>query len=147
MASFYEGYLYSLRECCESLELACLWLEKFQQQDFWTNVSCSSIHGPIMGLGLQVLCARALEEGCYAFCREEVGGSTKIVKILQFLLQTLLLPAMFCQLVQNLRCPYQYLIAELFSLQNVYQAYSVVPARRGKWLMRIILAELSMIWK
>lgn len=136
-----------VRECLESLEVVSLWFEKFQQQDFWTNVSCTSIHGPIRGLGLPVLCARVLEEDCCVFCREEVGRSTKTVKILQFLLQTLLLPSMSCQLVQSLRCPSQYSIAELLSLQNVYQAYSVVPARCGKWLTKIILVKLSMIWK
>lgn len=86
-----------LREYCESLELLCLWFEKFQQQDFWTNVSCISVHGPIMGLGLSVLCTRVLQEDCYVFCREEVEECTKTVKILQFLLQALLLPSMSCQ--------------------------------------------------
>lgn len=140
-----------LRERCESLELVCLWFEKFQQQDFWTNVSCISIHGPIMGLGLPVLCVRVVEMDC---CFLPSGSGWKWVgalKILQFLLQALLLSSMSChclfQLVQNLRCSSQYSIAELLSLQKVYQAYSVVPARCGKWLTKIILAKLSMIWK
>lgn len=136
-----------LKEHCESLEIVCLWFEKFQQLDFWLNVSCTSIHGPIMGLGLPVLCARVLEEDCYIFCREEVGRNTKILKILQFLPQTLLLPSMSCQLVQNVRYPSQCSVAELLSLQNVYQTYSVVPARCGKWLTRIILAKVFTIWK
>lgn len=100
-----------------------------------------------MGLSLPVLCARVLGEDFYVFCREEVGRSTKNVKILQFVLQTLVLPSMSHQLVQNLRGLNQYSIAELLSFQNVYQAYSVVPARCGKWLTRIMLAKLSMIWK
>lgn len=100
-----------------------------------------------MGLGLPVLCARVLEEDCYIFCREEVGRNTKILKILQFLPQTLLLPSMSCQLVKNVRYPSQCSVAELLSLQNVYQTYSVVPARCGKWLTRIILAKDFTIWK
>lgn len=72
-----------------------------------------------------------------------MGRSIKTAKILEFLFQPLLLPSKSLQLVHNLRCPKQCSVAELFALQNTCQAYSVVPARCGKWFKRIVHCKIG----